>query len=126
MEDTQNPISYFILFSQDRRLAQTRQWVLEQALFRIATVYTLADLDTAGFAFNVPLFLLCNSLSAALRAEAVAHIRSQWPAAKILIFVPSYPLPELPADEFFYAMEGPGKLIHTIRNLIPHDQPSVN
>ncbi len=106
-----------ILFSHDRRLAQTRQWVLEQAGFHLVAVYSLADLYAAADRSTVAVFLLCNSLSAELRAEATQHIREHWSDARLLLFVPSYPLPDLPADEFFPAMEGPGRLVQTVQRL---------
>ncbi len=116
------PSSRLILFSQDWRLAQTRQWVLEQAGLHIETVHSLPELYDAVTRREVTVFLLCNSLSAALRMEAATHIRTHWPNARILIFVPSYPLPELPADDFIFAMEGPGHLIDKVRRLIPAAQ----
>lgn len=117
--------STLLLFSHDQRVAETRQWVLEWAQFRIIRVYGLAELEEAASRNSIAVFLLCNSLPAELRADTVGHIRDRWHDAKILVFVPSYPLTDLPADEFFHAMEGPGKLIRTLRCLIPGGPAAV-
>ena len=116
--DPQIAGSLVVLWSQDVRLAQTRHWVLEQAGFSVQTVSSLADLYATADRSTVAVFLLCNSLSAEQRAEATHHIREHWKDAKLLIFVPSYPLPTLPADEFFPAMEGPGRLVQTVQKLL--------
>lgn len=118
IEDT-NSSSHIVLFSHDKRLAQTRQWVLEQAGLHLMTVHTLADLDAVAALQQATVFLLCNTLSAELRTETVTHIRNDWMGARILIFMPSQPMPELPADEFFYSAEGPRHLIEKIQRLLP-------
>ncbi len=118
--------SCILLLSHDKVLAQTRQWLLEQAKFCMTTVHTLKDLEDVASRRTITLFLLCNSLPAELRSEAITRIHTQWPRAKVLVFVPFYPLPELPADEFFPAMEGPDKLIRTIRTLTPHGSAALN
>lgn len=118
--------SLILLFGQDTRLVQTRQWVLERAGFRTRPALNLIDLDRIAMAETIDLFLLCDSLLPEVRSSAIALIQLRWPSAKRLVLAPSIFTAELePLEQIFPALDGPRKLVLSIHQLLANELPST-
>lgn len=108
-----------LMFGQDARLVETRHWVLEQSGFRLRSVLRLPELAEAALHQPFELFILCDSLTADTRTQAVDLIRTEWPAAKLLVLVSTASHEDLEAPAIlFTAMDGPYKLVATIKTLL--------
>ena len=118
--------SLILLYGQDRRLVQTRQWVLESSGFRALTARSIDALEQVAAHEPIDLFLLCDSLPPQARTAALTLIESRWPSARRLVLAPIVFNDELPYDpEVFYAAEGPQKLLATLHSLLA-SPPSSN
>ncbi len=74
-----------LVFCRDSRLLETRQWVLEAAGFRVFTAIAFPQAREVMATEALDLLLLCHSLTAGERFEALATANTVRPGMKILL-----------------------------------------
>jgi hypothetical protein len=76
-----------VLFGRDTHLLETRQLVLQTRGYRVLTSQNLAELDRIPRSPEIALIVLCHTLSAKERTEAVARASSRWPGIQKLALI---------------------------------------
>lgn len=73
-----------LMFGRDTHLLETRQLVLQTSGYQVLTIHSLAELDRIPRTPEIALIVLCPTLSARERTDAVARASSRWPGIQKL------------------------------------------
>jgi len=76
-----------LMVGHDAHLLETRQWVLEGLGYRVLTIQHQTELDRIPLTPEIALIVLCHTLSAKERANAIAHASSRWPGVQKVALV---------------------------------------
>ena len=130
-----NP-TLIVLIGQDRLLAETRQWVFQSSGLQVRTVVNLIDLESISLQEPIGLFVLCDSLHAKKRKQALSLLQTRWPHMQCLVLAPATTHADLDCSgPVFQAGDGPGKLLRMVHQLLAerppltqgaNDQPTVS
>lgn len=109
------------MYGRDVSLLQTRVWVLEKPGFAVVGVLTLEDLEEVLASKSVDLLVLCHTLSADERGEALTAIRVLQPQAKKLLITSLYELrPKQQQEPTISAFDGAHALIACAKMILGH------
>ena len=112
-----------LIYGSDRRLLETRQWVLEHQKCRVLTTFTLAEVTEVIRSQHIDLFILCHSLYRAESESALSVAHLLRPEMKNLIMtIEPTVWPELAQDTFLTAFVDPQTLIATAATLLGSNQ----
>jgi hypothetical protein len=108
-----------LLYGKDSRLLQTRQWVLENAGYRVLAT---TDLSEDQLKPPVELLILCHTLSCeGEHGEVSETTRAIGRGVKILTMTTDLPTMMTEAgDHFLNAFDGPETLLATVKMMCPN------
>jgi len=104
-----------LIYGTDFHLLESRHWLLEAQGYRVLTARSLAEFPPSSV--SVALLLVCHTVPLADRDRAFEILSHRWPTAHKLSLV-SIGSACRPAEECFNTMEGPGRLIQRVDQLI--------
>ena len=76
-----------LMFGRDAHLLETRQLLFQSLGYRVLTIERLAELERIPQDPEIALIVLCHTLSAKERTDAVAQASSRWPGIRKLALV---------------------------------------
>ena len=108
-----------LVYGRDSQLLETRQWVLERAGYRVATVTELSDIAQLVFLEQIRLLILCHTLSIEDCGGAVALVHIRWPQITTVVLIAGQSgCWSASSSEVVDAREGPVKLLNTVAKLV--------
>ncbi len=106
-----------LVFGRDYQLVHTRSLILEKAGFRVRTASSLPEIQQLLSEPTMDLMLLCHSLSPQECNEALLLTHQRWPHIQTIALVSgSSDCGSKYTDAVMEAIEGPAKLINTVRS----------
>jgi len=108
-----------LIYGRDRKLLETRRWVLETAGFQVSTTAKPTEVYQAMVAQHIDLFILCHTLSAEDQGTALATAHALRPGMKNLVLVEDTFESHLdPRDTILSAFATPTVLIGAVQKIV--------
>lgn len=117
---TTSPSPVVLILGHDDILLETRHWILERAGIKAYISTQLHEMKMIAATHPIDVLVLCHTLSATEREEAIASVHALRPAAQNLVLEPVYTRAngEKKPVERVYA--GPRTLLTRVLRMVDH------
>jgi len=115
-----------LMYGHDASLLDSRKWVLESRGYRVHTIQRLSQLNHIPATSPVSLLVLCHTLTSQDAVDASTRASARWPGLKQLQLVAdSSRYPSQVLGQVMHTLDGPGRLIHKVSELVGHSASST-
>jgi CheY-like chemotaxis protein len=108
-----------LLFGNDERLLETRQWVLESTGYRVWAAASLEEVDRISAKEPLDLLILCHSLTPEAYEQALAIVAPRQPKVHVLVMSSAASGHSFgPREQRLDATAGPSVLVDAVTRVL--------